>query len=166
MSSGRGRRTTIAVALAALLPVATAAIAFQGRRSAEEKAQSEQGRTAALELRQAELAALPPREVPKPTGFRLAPAADLAATLQTLQALCDGANVTVEQLQAIPGRAPGKQPFQLVGHGAPSAVATMLAGIERTEQLLIVESGRFLPAEGGRVAFDFGIAMYHEEARR
>jgi hypothetical protein len=166
VKSKRLRRWSVAIALVTALPLVSAGVAFWQRRGAEERAAAEQTRASQLADRQLTLAAQPTPTPVVRSNIYLAAAADVAATMQTLQSLCDAAGVAVEQLQPSSGRTSSRQPFQLSGHGAPTAVAKLLVAIEANEQLILVDGGRFVPGPAGDLGFEFGIAIQHEEVRR
>ena len=90
---------------------------------------------------------------------------DVVGTLQRVQGLGDATGVAFDSLRALRATTPGRQPFVVVGRGAPADVCTFLAGLEAAEPLLVIENGRVLPADAGRIAFELGISTFHEEAR-
>jgi hypothetical protein len=166
MSPRRRRRLAVATGLVAVLPLAAAGIARYSRSSAEQALVAEQERAAQLQLRREQLATQAPPPPAPPLAWRLHATADVAATMQQLQTLCDAAGVQVDTLQGMTGRQPGKQPLQLAGRGSPTAITRLLVAIEGCDELLVVESGRCTPGDAGSIAFDFGVALYHQEVRR
>lgn len=145
-----------------LLQVASAGVvAFGCRRCADEVA-AESSRNAALtatiESLRKELADW---SAPEPSRWHLAVAADVSATLQALQAAGDQAGVEFSSLKAALATTPGKQTFQVVGRGQPSQLCAWLRQIEQQDRVLVIESGRLIPAGTDAIGFEFGIALYH-----
>lgn len=97
-----------------------------------------------------------------PEDYVLTARADVVHTLQQLQALGDAAGIVIDGERALLATDAGRQPFVLTGSGSLRQLATFLAAIETHRDLMVVESGRLLPAGPDRVAFELGIATWHE----
>lgn len=124
-----------------------------------------ESRLAELEMQEQEQAAVP---VPV-SRWRIAETADVSGTLQVVQAASDAAGVEISGLAATQSKTPGKQTFVITGAGRPQAVCELIAALEQRDSLVLVESGRILPATDETVAFEFGLAAPYAipgEARR
>lgn len=90
---------------------------------------------------------------------------EVVITMQTVQKLGDAAGVAFDGLKALRSADSGKQSFAIAGHGTPDDVCAFLASVEQNNRLMIVETGRMVPAGGDQVAFEFGLATYHAGGR-
>ena len=97
---------------------------------------------------------------------RLPKQAEVVRTLQELQRLGDAAGIVIDGVRAMRDSTPGRQPFVLTGHGSARELCTFVEAIEVHERLMIVETGRLLPSGDHRVAFELGVATYHEGGAR
>jgi hypothetical protein len=86
---------------------------------------------------------------------------EVVLTMQAVQKLGDAAGVEFVGLKALRSADSGKQSFAIAGHGTPDDVCAFLASVEQNDRLMIVETGRMVPAGGDQVAFEFGLATYH-----
>ena len=86
---------------------------------------------------------------------------EVVETLQALQVLGDDAGVVFDEMKALTGADPGKQSFSISGRGTPEAVGSFLVGIECSDRLMIVETGKVASAAGEQLPFAFGVATYH-----
>lgn len=93
--------------------------------------------------------------------WRLLDGAEVTVTLQALQALVDASGVTLVAAKPAPAGKGGRQTYLLAGNGRPEDVCRLLAGIERCERLIVVESGRITPRSEEQVDFELGLATYH-----
>lgn len=90
----------------------------------------------------------------------------VVTTLQQLQVIGDELGVTFDVQKAVRSAEKGKQSFQLNGHATSAQVAGFVAALERSERLMILETGRLLPAGGDQITFELGLATYHTEEQR
>jgi hypothetical protein len=99
---------------------------------------------------------------PAPAKWRLLDGPDVAGTMQSVQGLADSAGLAVDTIRAVASSAVGKQGFQLTARGTPRQVCGFLATLEQQERLLVVESGRVLPATAGTIAIELGFVTFHQ----
>lgn len=165
------RKIATGATLAALLGLAgLAAAAHLGRRS---------GERALAELRQQveALQQLASRSDPAPLAepapappagprWHLADGPDVVATLQLVQGLGDAAGITFDSLTATRSGTVGRQTFRVSGRATPRGLCAFVAAIEAAERLVVVETGRILPGDEARVAFELGLATCYAEAGR
>jgi hypothetical protein len=162
----------LGVALVVLLTVvqlALAGIATRSRRQVEGELEHERAAIVGYANELAAAATEPAIAAPPATPARqwtLLDGAEVASTLQILQALGDAAGVTVTTAKAPPSTTPGRQSFQLNGRGAPQQVCSFLAAIEQHERLIVVESGRLSPGAPGTIQFELGLATHHRGGQR
>lgn len=143
--------------------VGTAGFAYLSRHAIGDDIHTAQSKLESLQ-RQLELTkrADAEREVEQPSKrWQLTEGPEVVPTMQTVQSLADEFAVHVDELQAKRSAEVGRQTFSLAGHGDPTAVCAFLASIEQDDRLMIVETGRFLPAGDGHVAFELGLATYY-----
>lgn len=164
---------TAVVGLALVSQVALAGVAFFARRVTDGDLQAQRAQHEQLCLQAEQRAAAStdePAEQPSPATsaaptWRLLDGPDVVTTLQVLQEVGDAAGVSFDSQKATRSSNEGKQPFTIAGRGTPEQVCAFVAGIERHEHLMIVETGRVLPASDTQIAFEFGVATYHGGAR-
>lgn len=96
-----------------------------------------------------------------PMRWQLHRGPEVVTTMQTVQKLGDAAGVAFDGLKALRSADSGKQSFSIAGHGTPVSVCAFLAAVEQNDRLMIVETGRLVPAGGDQVAFELGLATYH-----
>ncbi|HEB54618.1 MAG TPA: hypothetical protein ENI87_15320 [bacterium] len=92
--------------------------------------------------------------------YRLLAEPDVVGTLRDLNRLGSDAGITIDSQQALKTSDKGKQSYVVSGRGRPTQVCRFLAAIEKSERLLVVETGRVVPADAGEVAFEVGLATY------
>jgi len=90
----------------------------------------------------------------------------VVTTMQQVQKLGDATGIAFDGLKAMLSADNGKQAFVVTGHGEPSKVCSFMAAIEQDDRLMIIETGRLLPAGGGQMAFEFGLATYYAGAQK
>lgn len=165
------RRVATGVACAALLGLFGLTVAAHvGRRS---------GESALAELRQQveTLRQLATRSDPAPVAepapaspagprWQLANGPDVVATLQLVQGLGDAGGMAFDGLTATRSGTAGKQTFRVSGRATPRRLCAFVAAVEAAERLIVVESGRILPADEAQVAFEIGLATWYAEAGR
>jgi len=93
--------------------------------------------------------------------WRLAAGPDASRTLEALQGIADSVEVRLPTLEVLKSRSEGKRSFRIKGTAAPARVCALVAAIEELEELVVVETGSILPADGESVTFDLGLATYH-----
>lgn len=145
----------------------SAGVAYFSKQSIADEIQGHESKLEMLRL-QLELTkqADAERQAEQPSArWQLCDGPEVVQTMQTVQSLADDSIVTVDGLQAKRSAETGRQSFTLAGHGDPAAVCGFLAGVEQDDRLMIVETGRFLPAGGGQVAFELGLATYYEAGK-
>lgn len=164
-----GRRGVVLLTLlATLLQGGAAGVAHWWRSESDRAVVVEQERLAVAQRRNAARAEQVPEPEPAPVApqWRLLDGHDVAATLQCVNELGAEKHVVFDVIKASASNTTGKQAFQVAGRGVPQRVCEFLASIERSERLMIVESGRFLPGDEGEVAFELAIATYHRGGGR
>jgi hypothetical protein len=148
--------------------IGLAGVAFYAKQSTVTSLASEREQ---LRMLQDQLA----QEVPQPgpaaevrpvARWQLLTGPDVVATMQELQRLGDEAGVVFDGQKAMRSADGGKQSFLIAGHGKPSDVCGFVAAVEQTDRLMIVETGRLLPGGGDQVAFELGVATYHEGGKQ
>lgn len=150
------------VQVVAIAMVGLAGIAFLSRESARKELVNQEQQLQMLQ-QQLELAALQPMEPPKVVSrkWRLTTGPEVVATMQELQQLGDANGVTFDGLKAMRSADRGRQSFAVTGHAPPHNVCALIAAIEQDDRLMIIETGRLLPAGGEHIAFEFGVATYY-----
>jgi hypothetical protein len=98
---------------------------------------------------------------PAASRWQLLASPDVTGTMQMLQVAGDAAGISVDGVKATQSNTPGKQSFQLAGRGSPEQVCEFLSAIEQNSRLVVIESGRILPASDVQIAFELGLATYH-----
>lgn len=164
-----GRRGVVLLTLlATLLQGGAAGVAHWWRSESDRAVAAEQEQLAVAQRRNAARGEQPSDVEPAPVApqWRLLDGPDVAATLQRVNDLGVDAHVVFDVIKASASNTTGKQVFQVAGRGAPPRVCELLAAIEKSERLMIVESGRFLPGDEGEVAFELSIATYHRGGGR
>jgi hypothetical protein len=151
--------TTVVVAA---LQVGLAGAAAFGRHCAEGRREQAVERLGEVrrELASATAQVVDAEPMPAPR-WSLPEAVDVPGTMQAIQALGDQAGVTIVSVKAAAGSAAGQRSLQLGGRGRPTQVCTFLAAIEAQPSLLVVETGRVLPATADEIAFELGIGLFH-----
>lgn len=145
-----------------LLFAGTAGVASWRRSSAADALAEERSRVEQLQRQLEETtkqAAAPMVETA--TRWQLQPGPEVVATMQTVQMLGDQAGVVFSSLKALRSADHGRQSFTAAGRGRPDSVCAFLASIEQHDRLMIVETGRLVPAGGGDIGFEIGLATYH-----
>jgi hypothetical protein len=161
-----------AIVLAAVAQFAAAGIAWYGREQAEAELEAERQRLVELERQIArEQPQVGSSETPivlagAPQGPALLTGADVAATMQVLQGLGDAAGIAFDNITAAQSNTAGKQSFSIMGHGLPQQVCSFVAAIEQSPRLLVIETGRCMPGGGDQLAFELGLATYHQGGAR
>ncbi|MGE3174640.1 MAG: hypothetical protein AB7O97_18555 [Planctomycetota bacterium] len=116
-----------------------------------------------------ELQSTPEPVRPRPQMRRslLSARPDVVGTLRELESLAVRAGAGLEDARALPSDAPGSLAFRVQGEATPGALCGLLAAIENSDRLLVVESGRVSARDHGRVDYEFRVATYHrlEEPR-
>lgn len=116
-----------------------------------------------------ELQSTPAPVRPRPQVHRslLSARPDVVGTLRELESLAVRAGAGLEDARALPSEAAGSLAFRVQGEATPGALCGLLAGIENSDRLLVVESGRVSARDHGRVGYEFRIAAFHrlEEPR-
>lgn len=153
---------TALVLIAGVLQAGMAGVAFYGRRAAERDLSSEAARAESVAreivaVRQAQ----EQRPVESSPRWQLLDGPDVPGTLQIVQSLGDAAGITLDSVKAAPSSTVGKQTFQIAARGSPRQVATFLASIEQHPRLIVVESGKVVPATATEIGFELGLATYH-----
>lgn len=153
----------VAVIVTGLLLAGAAGVAYFSKQSVADEIQSQQ---AELETLQQQLESTKQAEVENATKgsagrCQLLAGPEVVITMQKVQSLADAAGISIDGLKAIRSAESGKQSFALSGHGQPRVVCDFLAAIEVDDRLMIVETGRLLPAGEKNVAFELGLATYH-----
>ena len=148
--------------IVAIVPMALAGVAFLSRQAALEELTNQEHQLRVLQD-QLELAAQQPAEPPKVASskWRLTSGPEVVATMQRLQQLGDANGVTLDGLKAMRSADHGRQSFSVAGHAPPRSVCALIAAIEQDDRLMIIETGRLLPADGEHIAFEFGVATYY-----
>lgn len=85
---------------------------------------------------------------------------DVTGTLRDLATVATGAGLDLEQVRVLPAEDQDRQDFQITGVATPETVATMLAGIERHERLMVLLGGTVQARDEERVAFEFLVATF------
>jgi dienelactone hydrolase len=160
-----------AIVLAAVVQFAAAGIAWYGRGQAEAELEAERQRLSQLERQVAVMKPKLDTTVPNvSTGAMQGPVllacADVAATMQVIQGLGDAAGVAFDNITAAQSNTAGKQSFSIMGHGLPQQVCSFVAAIEQSPRLLVIETGRCMPGGGDQLAFELGLATYHQGGGR
>ncbi len=150
------------ILLATLAPITLAGVARFVRAQNEADLAREQQLVAEFS-RQLEGAEWQHRQPGVETGtqWRLLAGSEVTATLQALQTLVDASGVTLVAAKAAPSGKGGRQLFLLTGSGRPEHVCSLVAGIERSPRLIVIETGRLAPRSDEVVDFEFGLATYH-----
>lgn len=160
------------IVAATALQAGAAGVIFWLRDATEQSVEATRRRVGELEEHLAELEMKHEEQVAVPvpvSRWRIADAADVSGTLQIVQAAGDAAGVEISGLGATQSKTPGRQTFVIAGAGRPQAVCELIAALEQRDTLILVESGRILPATADTVAFEFGLAAPYAmtaEARR
>jgi hypothetical protein len=87
----------------------------------------------------------------------------VSRTLEALQGIGDSVGVLLPTLEVLKSQSEGKRSFRIRGTAAPDRVCALVAAIEELEELVVIETGSILPADGESVIFDLGLATYHAE---
>jgi len=103
-----------------------------------------------------------PAPVPLQRRWQLGDGPEIVATMQAVQTLGDAVGVTFEGLKAMRSADNGKQSFSLSGYGTPSEVCAFVAAVEQDDRLMVVETGRLFAGGDDQVAFEIGLATYHQ----
>lgn len=164
-----GRRGVVLLTLlATLMQGGAAGVAHWWRSESDRAVTTEQEQLVLAQRRNAARGEHSPEPEPAPVApqWFLLDGPDVAATLQRVNDLGVDAHVVFDVIKASASNTAGKQAFQVAGRGTPQRVCEFLASIERSDRLMIVESGRFLPGDEDEVAFEFAIATYHRGGGR
>lgn len=163
------KRALVAVAIAILVAAqgVAAGVAFWMREEADRRLAGAAARNAGLRRAAEDPAPAPVFEAALPQSrWRLHDGNDVPATMQLLEAICDGEGVTIDSIKAVSNNPPGRQSFVLGVRGAPEAVCSLLAALEQHDRLLVVENGRVRPGGDGAITAELGVAaVYRGDAR-
>ena len=149
------------VAVAFVSQLALAGVAYFWRAGEQNDLAKQQQRLQQLRGQASRREAPPAPTPPVAERRQLLSGPDVVATLQILQQLGDEAGVVFDSQQALRATSAGKQTFSVTGHGTPEQVCAFVAGIEQHDRLMVVETGRVLPASEATIAFELGVATYH-----
>jgi hypothetical protein len=153
---------TTLVLFAGVVQAGLAGVAFYGRHAAEQELANELVKAESVVREIAARQQGGERQSGAPaTQWQLLDGPDVPGTLQIVQTLGDAAGITLDSLKAAPSSTVGKQTFQIVARGTPRQVVTFLAGIEQHARLIVVESGKVVPASVDEIGFELGLATYH-----
>jgi len=144
-----------------LLQAAFAGVSWFLHAATERELSDVTRHNADLQFEAARAAAQAAAPLAEPSRWQLLERADVAGTMQGIQDLADARGVVLDDVQAPPTRAAGKQSYRVTGTGTPHRLCSFLVALEQHERLLVVESGRVWPASGGQVGFELGIATFH-----
>jgi hypothetical protein len=169
MSGFDGKKVVVIAAIAfGVLQGGLAGVAHLSRRSLQDQLEAERQRLEQLEenYEQAQRSEQPVRPESRQPAWQLLDGPDVVQTLQQLQVIGDEVGLTFDTQKAVRSAEAGKQPFLLSGHATAGQVAAFVAAVERSQRLMVLETGRVTPAGGDQVAFEFGLATYHQGEQR
>jgi len=107
------------------------------------------------------------RELEQPSkAWHLNAGPEVVITMQAVQSIADETGIAIDGLKAMKSSEAGRQAFALSGHGKPSTLCDFLAAIEQDGRLMILETGRLLPAGEDRIAFALGLATYYRSDKK
>ncbi|MEQ1633791.1 MAG: hypothetical protein ABL997_15530 [Planctomycetota bacterium] len=165
------QKTTLILAtvgVVSMLQLAVAGMSYWSRRTAERDLSTQQAQldfvTEQIE-RAKRQADEPPPKIANVTQ-QLLPGPDVAGTLQLVQTIADACELQLGSVKAAQSATAGKQSYQISGIGTPDEVCRFLSGLEEHQRLVIVESGRVAPGTETEIAFELGLATYHESNDR
>lgn len=128
--------------------------------SRQEAARAEVDRLHDRIARLRETPATPMGESAQPQ-WRLGDKAQVAALMHELETLGRVEGLELDAVRAPRSSTAGRLGFALTGHGSTASVCTLLSRIEAHATIFVVEAARFLPREGGGIAFELALASYY-----
>lgn len=102
-----------------------------------------------------------PQPTPAPQRAILQPAPDTTGALRELESFGVAAGVRMAGVQALATTAPGCQSFNLVGSATPESLCNLLAAIEGSARLMVVEQGTITAARDEQVDFEVRLSTFH-----